>query len=909
MTSIDFTKHFWGEHHHGFQVLYQNLHKQEDSSQDFLSFVRERINIEDAKLKAIERGINRASENTINNTSFGQTWRLTKETMELNKEIQLSIINHLGDLTKDVTAHCESIFKERKKMKEYNMAQIIKEMNSSKQDLLKAKEQYLGRYADWETFKKSNLPASKDTTKLELKLKKAKDEYKGLVDKCNKHRNEYVLKMVDALREMQTQTEKHNQKMKAFFLHYSRTLNDSQMAKAQVAGQYQESIEKIDTSVLLANFVIDKGTGSEKPGLYVFEELNLGSSDSSPLNGLLPTVASMPILSAAGYVPNSGKSETDSLNTVTDLISLETFNNDNTSSNNTSGILEAAPSQEANMDKGSISGGSDSGVSQNQCSNFNESKDKQGSTSRINFSWLKMSKKNVGQPSTNGGTSTPTENIIDGSFVDISNQPPTLYGNLFKRQTKNSTSSKKDYEGALSTSGSINFHGNDFSDPKKASSHNISDSSALDVDDEGYTIRKENNLDEGNRTTWSSSDSSDDEERDLGATKIKHLIIKPVDSNFSRKTASVDELRDAMGSISLTNISKSNTFTKEFPKSTAPSPFTQSLNVGGLRPCLTGDQIFRKKFNENDFGELSLLSMSNSQSTNTLTSQVPTQDMYKSKDSLNNSSASGIARARPRPTSTVNMFSTTMFDTYKNIAESAIPEGVAVTANIPLPNRKPSIESNEEELKDLKPNPTLDNSNSISLNSLNSDHNSLSFGSGDRSYFDFSNALSNASPQLVSSNASIKISFAVNEYIHSWCKSSEQSPEIRIFGTVLLSIPSAALTAFNDAANFERLSNFSFLLTDARDIKAIIAHKRLVIGPVETLISNSKYQITLLVGVRDCFGDYTEIISTYRFGCMDYLRPSKVLFQKTSVSLCNLSDNVCITKQHEILATDKFISS
>lgn len=79
------------------------------------------------------------------------------------------------------------------------------------------------------------------------------------------------------------------------------------------------------------------------------------------------------------------------------------------------------------------------------------------------------------------------------------------------------------------------------------------------VDDEGYIVRttttSENNADSSNPTAWSSCSSDEEEDEDeLQKSRIRKMTIsdRPVHIN-----ASVDELRDAIGSITLT---RSTTF-------------------------------------------------------------------------------------------------------------------------------------------------------------------------------------------------------------------------------------------------------------------------------------------------------------------------------------------------------------
>lgn len=111
------------------------------------------------------------------------------------------------------------------------------------------------------------------------------------------------------------------------------------------------------------------------------------------------------------------------------------------------------------------------------------------------------------------------------------------------------------------------------------------------IDEDGFVIRppekKEND-------PWNSgTSSSDEDENEFQASKIKQLQIKPINESNSQINTSVDELRNAIGHISL---QRSTTFDKD-PWGSGTGDFTQSLNVGAkpLRAVHTGDEHLRRK--------------------------------------------------------------------------------------------------------------------------------------------------------------------------------------------------------------------------------------------------------------------------------------------------------------------------
>lgn len=148
------------------------------------------------------------------------------------------------------------------------------------------------------------------------------------------------------------------------------------------------------------------------------------------------------------------------------------------------------------------------------------------------------------------------------------------------------------------------------------------------VDEEGYIIRGETHENHTEPTAWSSCSSDEEDENELQQSKIRALTIRPADRPV-HMNASVDELRDAIGSITLT---RSTTFDRDpwtIGGSKAPPLFSQSMNASSLRQPLrshhTADGRFRTNFSESEDPPAFSVSMGHNQAM-----------------------AAGIARARPR---------------------------------------------------------------------------------------------------------------------------------------------------------------------------------------------------------------------------------------------------------------------
>ena len=56
---LQYSNHFWGDKHHGFQVLYENTKKGEESAQELSIFIKERLQLEDEYSKMLVKSMNK----------------------------------------------------------------------------------------------------------------------------------------------------------------------------------------------------------------------------------------------------------------------------------------------------------------------------------------------------------------------------------------------------------------------------------------------------------------------------------------------------------------------------------------------------------------------------------------------------------------------------------------------------------------------------------------------------------------------------------------------------------------------------------------------------------------------------------------------------------------------------------
>ncbi|PAV85090.1 hypothetical protein WR25_04510 [Diploscapter pachys] len=295
------------------------------------------------------------------------------------------------------------------------------------------------------------------------------------------------------------------------------------------------------------------------------------------------------------------------------------------------------------------------------------------------------------------------------------------------------------------------------------------------VDEEGYTIRQD---EPEEHTHWGSSCSSDDEDEvEMQRSKLKGLTIRPADasSRNAMNAASVDELRDAIGHISL---ARSSTFDKDPWSSTSNKPpiFSQTFAAGSLKPLRpnhTADGRFRTSTGESDFTSHTL-----SGGLNFSASMGPI--------------GVGISRARPRSNTPTHN------------------SGFGLGAGNVL-NRK-------------------DSSTSIDWGSSFNVHSDGALPSLGDSSLNLSASTTNLMQATIKEQR-IPIAMALNEYSHAWFKSADMSNKdsrvIRIFGTVLVSFASSSIPVLSDIhTDMEQLQ---FRLINSNRIKSVLPNKQLLL--------------------------------------------------------------------------------
>ncbi|VDM28280.1 unnamed protein product, partial [Toxocara canis] len=156
MVAVDYAEHFWGEKHHGYHVLYENLKQCEESVQELAQFLKDRANFEEESGKYFAKSISKTSSLSSSGGAFASSWQLTKGTLELLAEIQSTFFAALQQLFKDVMKYHEDLVRSRKRVKEQDVVDAVNLMQTTTTCLQKSKETYSQRCAELERLKKEN---------------------------------------------------------------------------------------------------------------------------------------------------------------------------------------------------------------------------------------------------------------------------------------------------------------------------------------------------------------------------------------------------------------------------------------------------------------------------------------------------------------------------------------------------------------------------------------------------------------------------------------------------------------------------------------------------------------------------------------------------------------------------------
>ncbi|XP_075731367.1 F-BAR domain only protein 2-like isoform X5 [Rhipicephalus microplus] len=542
--TVDFRDYFWGEKNNGFDVLYHNMKYGYLAAKDLAEFFRERSLVEESHSKLLSK-LARQAAGSCSTGTFGPLWGVLRSTSEKLSSLHAQMVAQLQDLVREVQRYCEEQHRRHKQVKEEEAPtlEVVQGLQQTTGALAKAREAYAARCLELEKLKRESSP--KDLDKAEAKARKACEEYRQLVERHGVVRADFERRMAGSCQRFQELEVGHLQHMKEFLAGYARVLDSSHALVGQVHAEFRQQCDALDIDTLLRQFADTRQTGSEKPEVITFEEsdpslqltpTNAATTGSPPFfttstpapsssgaeNGpvlpadFCPTSAAAAAQSSAAtngpQAPAAKKEGKGRRHRAMSLLDLFFF------SPSLSATKTPAPSSPpaANNNINATATATTTTTARHAAPAAGAGVDANGSQANSTAAPKRESLARTSLRSSKWFLRTKWERQKE------------------KRKRKKEMSSKD----ASTTSGEA--------DSKESEEQNA------EVDEEGYTVRpsserhKENDRD----SFYSSSDGdSDDEDRD----RRIHIEIKPL-SNGAPMSASVDELRATIGSLSLSPI-------------------------------------------------------------------------------------------------------------------------------------------------------------------------------------------------------------------------------------------------------------------------------------------------------------------------------------------------------------------
>uniref|UniRef100_A0A8D9ESM4 F-BAR domain only protein 2 n=1 Tax=Cacopsylla melanoneura TaxID=428564 RepID=A0A8D9ESM4_9HEMI len=261
--NVDFSDYFWGDKNTGFDVLYHNMKHGLLASKELSDFFRERANIEENNSKLFGK----LAKQSGGSGTFSPLWHVLRKSIENIAATHLNLMHKVNDLVKDICKYTEEMQKKHKLVKEEQgpTLEIVQTIQSTTLVLQKAKDVYQQKCEELDKLKRDNASA-KDLEKAEIKVKKAQEDFKTIMDKYSLVKEDFEKRMSISCKYFQQVEEAHLKQMKEFLNSYTEVIekNHEQIGKYYL--EFKRQCLELTIDNLLEQFVRSKYTGLEKPG-------------------------------------------------------------------------------------------------------------------------------------------------------------------------------------------------------------------------------------------------------------------------------------------------------------------------------------------------------------------------------------------------------------------------------------------------------------------------------------------------------------------------------------------------------------------------------------------------------------------------------------------------------------------
>ncbi|XP_043256671.1 F-BAR domain only protein 2 isoform X3 [Colletes gigas] len=278
--TVDFVDYFWGEKNNGFDVLYHNMKHGVVASKELAEFLKERSAIEENNYKLLSKVAKQVGNSSSIQGTFAPVWAALRGAAEKLAGLHWQMAQRVTELIKDVSKYADELHKKHKAVKEEESStlEVVQSIQSITVTLHKAKDMCMQKGLELEKLRKENA-SQKELEKAEIKFKKTQDDYKTLVDKYVVIRNDFQTKMTQACRRFQDVEETHLKHMKEFLNIYADVLQTNHEQVGQVHIDFKRQCLDMTVDKLLEQFVQNKYTGFEKPGMIEYEEVMTSLAD------------------------------------------------------------------------------------------------------------------------------------------------------------------------------------------------------------------------------------------------------------------------------------------------------------------------------------------------------------------------------------------------------------------------------------------------------------------------------------------------------------------------------------------------------------------------------------------------------------------------------------------------------
>ncbi|XP_044256848.1 F-BAR domain only protein 2 isoform X2 [Tribolium madens] len=279
--TVDFNDYFWGEKNNGFDVLYHNMKYGLVASKDLAELLRERSNIEENNSKLLAKFAKQAGS-CCNQGTFAPLWQVLKTSAERLSALHMQMVQKVSDLVKEVNKYAEELHKKHKTVKEDESGTLesVQAMQNVTLMVQKCKDTYTQRGQELDKLRKDNA-SPKEIEKAELKMKKSQEEYKSYVEKYTVIKDDFEKKMSVTCKNFQELEVTHLGHMKEFLNSYAEVVEWTHEQMGKVHKEFRQQCLELTVDQLLEQFVRNKSTGLERPGIVDIEEALMSPTQDS----------------------------------------------------------------------------------------------------------------------------------------------------------------------------------------------------------------------------------------------------------------------------------------------------------------------------------------------------------------------------------------------------------------------------------------------------------------------------------------------------------------------------------------------------------------------------------------------------------------------------------------------------